>query len=113
MIDGMPSDTFPTVKKDPGSHEDFTVDWTEYLNPTGDSIDEIVSVTIDPVKTGGISVLAPPTPPGGAALQISGKKTVAWLTGGVEGRQYLVTHRILTVQGRTAEQTVRVKVEHL
>jgi len=104
------SDDFPVLLKDPGSHEDFVVDWAAYLDPSTDTLDSIISVTIDPAVTGGVELLAPPV---GTVTSISGKKSVCWLTGGVEGRQYVVTHRVLTTQGRTAEASFRLKVRNL
>lgn len=109
----MASDTFPVLVKDPGSHEDFSVNWASYLTPTTDSLDSVLSVTVDPVVSGGVSVLAPPTPPGGAAISISSTLSIAWLTGGVAGRSYVVTFRVRTSQGRTVEQSIRIKVEQL
>lgn len=105
-------DSFPSRLKDPGAHEDFSVDWTDYLAPDNDGIVSM-SCTISPqLGDPHLKVLAPNM---GQATGISqdSKKTFVWLAGGVVGRSYVVTHQAVTVNGRTAEQSFRINIRKL
>lgn len=112
----MPSQSaeFPVRLKDPGSHEDFSADWTDYLEAINDGLSVLNSVTISPVVTpNGLVLLAPPNPPGGNVTGINGNVTFAWLSGGLAGKSYIVTFSITTTGGRTTEQSMRIEVKNL
>lgn len=82
--------------KDPDETLDFQIDWSTRLD-TGDTI--VTSTWIIP---------------DGLTKQSDGKTTNAttvWLMGGTAGTSYLVLNRVVTANGRTLDQTGKLKVK--
>lgn len=92
--DGSISPKTPFVK-DPNAVLDYSVDWSLWLG--SDVIDS--STTILP--TG----LTSPHESGTTT------RSTIWLAGGTVRRNYDVVNRIVTVGGRTNDQTIRIKIE--
>lgn len=96
----MPTADYPP--KDPNDILDYVVDWTSWL-PEGDTI----STSTFELEPGAEIVL-------GSGIQApshTANTTTMWLTGGVEGKMYAITNRIVTAQGRQKDRTVRVLVK--
>lgn len=84
------------ILKDPDATLDYTWDWYKWL-PNGDLI-----ITSEFIVDPGITVV----------LQTNtGTNCTVWLSGGVSGLPYQVTNRITTVQGRTDDRTVTIRVQ--
>ena len=82
--------------KDPGAVLDYTWDWSDWL-ATGDTIDWALI-----------------TPASGIVLDSStntATTATAWLSGGTAGQAYDVVCKVVTVDGRTDERTIRIVVE--
>lgn len=92
-----------TIEKDPEAQLTYTFDWAQWL-PQGDSID-----TSDYAVTARVN---DPDP----LLKVSagklGTKTYVELSGGQEGKTYIVTNTIETVDGNKDRRFFRVKVEN-
>jgi hypothetical protein len=80
--------------KDPDETLDYSVDWTSWLD--GDSI--ATSTWIIPV---GITKNSDTS---------TGTGTTIWLSGGTTGQTYRITNRVLTVGGRTSDQSLVVRM---
>ena len=87
--------------KDPNEVLDYDIDWSQRLD-SGDTI-----------STSSWSVVSPD-----AALVIdsnthSGTATKVWLSGGtvLEQGAYLVRNRIVTANGRTMDQSVKLRIK--
>lgn len=81
--------------KDPNARLDFAIDWSAVL-PQDDSITSSIWLAPDDLATD--------TP------SINGRTTTVWITGGVAGRTYAVTNRIVTDDGRVDDRTLRITV---
>ncbi len=84
--------------KDGGDDLDYTLNWASVLTG-GDTIDTSTW-----------------TVPAGLTSHSEAKTattTTIWLSGGTEGVDYTLTNVILTVQGRTFERDVILKVKNL
>ena len=81
-------------RKDPDATLDYTVDWSAWL-ATGDII-----VSSDWVVPSGLTEVTD------AHTQTS---ATVWLSGGVEGAEYLVTNRVTTDDGRIDDRTIVVR----
>jgi len=82
--------------KDPGAVLDYMWDWSDWL-ATGDTIDSALI-----------------TAASGIVLDSSTNTTTtatAWLSGGTAGQAYDVVCKVVTVDGRTDERTIRIVVE--
>lgn len=94
----MAGDVF-VIKKDSAAVLDYSLEWAEWL-PGGDAIDTsewfIESAPVD-----GPSV---------DSDDIDGTITTAWISGGVNGRGYILTNRIVTAAGRTDERSITLNV---
>lgn len=95
----MKSDAFgPFVEKDPDASLDYEVDWSAWLKD-GDTLADSLWL-VNP--TGELVVSAPAWNAAGA--------TVLRLTGGIAGRIYTVTSRIVTADGNEDDRSFRVYV---
>lgn len=85
------------IPKDPDEHVDYGLDWSARLR--GDSI--LSSTWI--------------VPDGLTADQDSdnGSLTIVWLSGGTVGKTYDIVNRVVTQNGRTFDQTVRLRISQL
>lgn len=45
------------------------------------------------------------------SFNVSTHKTLVWLSGGTAGQSYELTNRITTTDGRTMDQTVKLKIK--
>jgi len=89
-----------TIKKDPNDILDYTWDWTEWLDQIGDG-DTINSF-----------MLVLPTGVTSPSSNVDGtdKMVIAFLAGGDAGETHMVTCRIVTVNGRTADRSIHLKM---
>lgn len=81
--------------KRPGDVLDYTVDWTSWLNG-----DTIATATF---TVGASSELAI------TQEQVTPQTAVVWLSGGKKGK-HKVNCRIVTAQGRTKNQPIKIEV---
>ena len=89
------------IEKDTEAQLTYTFDWVDWL-PTGDSLDT-VTYTITARAND-------PDPLAIVSQGISGTKTYVELNNGQEGKSYVVTAQILTVDGLRDRRYFRVKV---
>lgn len=87
--------------KDPAARLDYAIDWSALAGPTG-------------LAQSGWSVEPQDAP--GAALVVavaawSGARAAATLEGGVAGRVYRVTNRVVLGDGRSDARTLAVRVD--
>ncbi len=82
--------------KDPDAVLDYTFDWTDWLSG-GDAINYATVFGED-----GITV---------NSIQYDDSSVTAWLSGGTAGRNYMVTCRVITDQGRTDDRSVLIVVQ--
>lgn len=88
-------DAFNAIK-DPDAVLDFRINWAEWLGS-----DAISTSTW--IADAGVTV---------EAHSATGKVTTVWLSGGLHGRRYHVTNRIVTEGGRTDDRTIMLSVEN-
>ena len=88
----------PTIKKDPNDILDYTWDWTDWLDLITDTIDSFTLV----LPTG---VTSP-----SSNVDATDKMVIAFLAGGTVGQTHMVTCRIVTVGGRTADRSIYLKM---
>jgi hypothetical protein len=93
------------VTKDPESVLDYTFDWRAYTNGTGKtdwlaSGETISAKTI--TATTGITVDS-------SALSDNDTSVTVWLSGGTDGRDYVVGCKIATDGGRTDKRSIVVQ----
>lgn len=86
--------------KDPEEVLDYTLDWSEYL-PAGDTVASATWTVPD-----GITESTAP----GHQHNVNGARTTIWLAGGSEPKDYLITCRIVSAQGRQADRTFEIAV---
>jgi hypothetical protein len=85
--------TFPSPK-DPNEILDYTIDWSARVQAN----DSIVSFT---VTGSGINV---------DSSVLSNNIITVWLSGGNVGSETSVLTRVVTTEGRTMDQTVKLKI---
>ena len=83
--------TFFAVR-DPDSILDYSIDWTEWLATTTDTISASTWIIPTALSTTNNSF--------GTAT------TIVWISGGTAGEVYDVTNRIVTYGGRTEDRTI-------
>ena len=87
--------------KDPAAVLDYAIDWgTEYLGE-GDLLAQS-DWSVEPVEAGGVSV---------AGSSFSDRLSTVQAGGGIAGRIYRVTNRVVTQSGRTDERSIVLRVE--
>lgn len=94
----------PTIEKDPNAVLDYPFDWTEYLTPLSDTI---ISATF---------ILETPLTADEARQELNPEGTIAvvWVeAGGVAGKTYRVTCRIVTADGRIDDRSIWLKMKEL
>lgn len=82
--------------KDPQDVDSFGIDWSERLSATSDTIS-----TSDWIVPSGITE---------DSASNTTTTTTIWLSGGTDGEDYEIVNRIVTVGGRTLDQTVKLRV---
>lgn len=82
--------------KDPNEVLDYQVDWTDRLVAS-----ETISTSTFTVVTGTVSI--------DSSSQASGVATV-WLSGGTDGEHCVILNRVVTNQGRTYDQSVKLRI---
>lgn len=94
-----------TFEKQPWDEQDYDIDINPYLSEfTGDTI-ESVTVTLPDGVSGEVSLGI-----GVQAVTHQDGFVKFWVIGGVHGKRYKLTLRIVTVGGRKKEYEVVVKV---
>lgn len=83
--------------KDPQAVLDYRFDWTPWL-----ATPETISTHVVTVPSG-LTLES-------SAQTDSNKSVTAWLSGGVAGKSYRVTCRVVTSQGRTDERSAIINV---
>lgn len=84
--------------KDPDELLDYEIDWSKRM-PASDTI----SISTWSVPAGLNQVAQ--------SVIESGKVAVVWIAGGTVGELYPVLNTVVTAEGRTMQQTVRLKVK--
>jgi hypothetical protein len=85
----------PDFLKDPDDVLDYSFDWSDWLTTN----EQIVSFTA--IATPGITI---------DSTSNTTTVTTTWLSGGVAGSPYTVTHRIVTNQDRTVDRSMTIRV---
>lgn len=85
------------IEKDPAAVLDYSMDWSSWLE-TSETITQSTWST----------------PPGVAVTNETNSTTIAtvWLSGGVVGREYVITNLILTSSGRQDERSFRIRIQN-
>jgi hypothetical protein len=108
--------------KDPQAKLDYTLDWSAWLSPFGDSI---TTATAYVTPTAGLSVGGAFADPGAGATAFSNTATYAlpvtiavsgqnnslatvWVKGGTSGTSYDVNVKIVTTGGRIDDRTITI-----
>jgi hypothetical protein len=86
--------------KDPDEVLDYAIDWSPRLVQPNGMTDQIDTSTW--ILPSGITQ---------TSASISGQLAVVWLSGGSLGDTYTITNRIVTVGGRTMDQSVRLRIK--
>jgi hypothetical protein len=86
--------------KDPNEVLDYSIDWSDQLTADADTID----TSTFSVVSGDVAIAVSP------AASISDAVTTVWLTGGTVGTSAVILNRIVTVGGRTWDQSVRLRI---
>jgi hypothetical protein len=87
----------PQFEKDPHATLDYAWDWSAWL-ANGETIQDA-----EVLAPYGLNVEAP---------VVENGKVTAWISGGVEGRQYTVTCRVTTSAGRVDDRSILLVVEN-
>jgi len=82
--------------KDPQEVLDYDIDWSERL------VDDIIVGSTWAVDDATLTI---------AADVASDTATKVWLSGGTLGAQYILTNTITTAEGRTMEQSVKLRIK--
>lgn len=85
----------PDFLKDPDDVLDYSFNWADWLT-TNETI-----VTFTAIATPGITI---------DSTSNTASVTTTWLSGGVAGSPYTVTHRIVTNQDRTVDRSMTIRV---
>lgn len=83
--------------KDPDDVLDYSIDWTARLDDA-DSIQSSDWSVVD----GDVVIDSQST---------SGAKTLVWLSGGTDATTGILLNRVVTIGGRTMDQTVSIKIK--
>ena len=84
--------------KDPDEVLDYYIDWSDRLTGT-DTINTSTWIVPAGITKDSDAISSP------------ADRTVIWLSSGTEGTTYEVQNRVVTVGGRTMDQTVRLKIK--
>lgn len=97
----------PYLLIDPDEKLDYTCDWSAFLDDGGSPSDTIStsSWAITPQE-------ASPVAPTLSGETNTVNTTTVFVSGAVYGQVYLLTNRIVTGQGRTAERSITLQCEH-
>lgn len=85
----------PDFLKDPDDVLDYSFDWSDWLT-TNELISSFVAIA-----TPGITI---------DSTSNTATVTTTWLSGGVAGSPYTITHRIVTNQNRTVDRSMTIRV---
>lgn len=88
------------VKKQSGETRRVVLDYASRLE--GSEILSVLAMTVCPVTD-------PPLTPAGAIS--FGTRVVSYVSGGLDGSEYLVTYRTTTADGRVFEDEVKFQIE--
>lgn len=97
-----------TITKQPFEYKDYIIDYSPWLNPVDDTIDDvkiIVECLTDPEDA---SLVIDPETVGYTTTEIK-----FWAKGGVDGYRYKVTIQLSTVIGRIDESEVIFKIKEV
>lgn len=97
----------PYHLQDPGSKLDYTCDWASFLDDAGSPSDTISSFSSAITPQSGS-----PLQPNLSAETTSGTKTTVWVDSCIRGEVYMLTHVVVTSQGRTAERSITIRCEN-
>lgn len=86
--------------KDPDAILDYHINWSEWLNETGDG-DYIV--TSEWIVPDGITA---------QDEEFTMNTATVWLAGGTAGKRYPLTNRVTTARGRRDDRTIYVEMRH-
>lgn len=86
------------VTQGPNEAYEYVIDWETVLS--GDVIQSSTWATAPAGLVEGLDTFTP-------------KTTTLWLSGGVDGEDYIVTNTIVTLGGRTFERDLRYRVRRL
>ena len=89
---------WPTAE--PDDVLDYSLDWSAILADAGDTIAS-AAVSVAPSGAGELTA---------SSLAVVGGVMTVWLTGGVPGRAYTVRAEIATVNGRTIERLIGLRI---
>lgn len=81
--------------KDPDEILDYTVDWSDRLGTTDTITNSIWTVPVGITNT---------------SEDHTTTRTTLWLSSGTLGDKYDIQNRIVTVEGRTMDQTITLKI---
>jgi hypothetical protein len=91
--------------KDPDETRVFTMDWTAHLRPPGGSTTETIA-TSTWILPSDLTLVS-------SSIVTGGLKTSALISGGIAGRDYVVTNRITTNEsGETLDRSGTIAVRH-
>lgn len=98
--------------KDPNEVLDYVVNWTPRIEP-GDSIQSVTHTVVsgDVVIDDEDFDNAGTTPTDDPDFPIAVNTTVVWLSSGTIGTPQEILSRVVTVGGRTMDQTVKLKIK--
>jgi len=85
--------------KDSNEILDYTVDWTDRLSDT------------DSIATSTFTISGPDSLLIQQSNSFIAKKTTIWMSGGTIKKTYSILNRVTTVEGRTMDQTVKLKIK--
>lgn len=91
----MPVKKFP---KQPIDLQDYDIFFDDYVDPLADSVDSVVSVTVDD----GITLVS---------YSLIGDMVKVWIEGGTTDTTYYGEVTVLTVGGRRRQQDFAIKVK--
>ncbi|WP_308517481.1 hypothetical protein [Sphingomonas flavescens] len=87
--------------KDPAAALDYAIDWgADYLGE-GDALSDS-SWSVEPDEPGGVII---------AGSNIGGSLSSVQASGGIAGRVYRLSNRVVTLAGRTDERSIVLRVE--
>ncbi len=87
---------FAVYEKDPDARIDYTIAWSDWLEPLGDVI-TASTLAVDAGLTA-------------ETQTFTAYDATVWLSGGTTGSSYAATNRITTRDGRTNERTIVLRV---
>lgn len=103
-----------TYIKDPEADLDYGFDWSEWL--AVEDLTASPAVAAETITASTWTLPPDPTSPAvGLAEESSshnGVATTIWLTGGVDGEDYVITNHIVTSAGREDDRSLKIKVRN-